>query len=349
MKWSVEEIPTLQGYTVEWAAPGEYFLSRRNELFFSPTLEPPFEKIATIRGSRVRELLSRSRLAQRLLRFQVTNVIPMDEDEIFVTFDKSAGVVSGWQYRPLEGMVRPCRVLRGACAVDAEGSLFFGEYLNNAERGEVHVYTIPKGSQKIEVAHTFSRGSIRHVHGIYFDPFTEDLFCLTGDVGDECRILRTTDRFATLETVGMGNESWRAVSMIFTAESMIFGTDAEHSENRIFRIDRATGERMDCGSVDGTVFYSVSLGEDHFFTTTAENAPGQRLDRAGLWHLGPEHTLELITDFPKDRWNHTLFQFGTIHFPSRSTLDHETYFHLVGVKGDNRCYRVKRGRSSPDP
>ena len=33
MKWTVEEVPELKGYTVEWAEPGNFYLSRRNVLF----------------------------------------------------------------------------------------------------------------------------------------------------------------------------------------------------------------------------------------------------------------------------------------------------------------------------
>jgi hypothetical protein len=38
---------------------------------------------------------------------------------------------------------------------------------------------------------------------------------LTGDAGSECRIMRTEDGFASVETVGEGDETWRAVSVLF--------------------------------------------------------------------------------------------------------------------------------------
>src|SRR5215207_4667567 len=126
MNWIVEPVPELSGYAVEWAEEGNYLLSRRNVLYRSPDLKPPFEKIATIASPFWKQLASKSRLAQRLLRFMVTNVIPLENEEVFVTFDRSVGVIREGEYHPLAGLVRPCRVLRSACAIDKKGDIYFG-------------------------------------------------------------------------------------------------------------------------------------------------------------------------------------------------------------------------------
>ena len=48
MEWIVQEVPELKGYTVEWAEPGNYYLSRQNRLYTSPDLKPPFAAVAAI-------------------------------------------------------------------------------------------------------------------------------------------------------------------------------------------------------------------------------------------------------------------------------------------------------------
>src|SRR5262249_22724453 len=156
------------------------------------------------------------RPAQRLLRFLFYNVLRIEDGAVFVTFDKQAGIHEEGRFHLLEGLVKPCRVLRGACALDRNGTVYFGEYLLNPERGPVLVYRRERGTRRVEVVHPFPAGSVRHVHGIYHDPYTGSLWCVTGDGASECRMLRTRDGFATLEEIGAGDETWRCVSLLFT-------------------------------------------------------------------------------------------------------------------------------------
>ena len=85
MNWTIEKIPELKSYTVEWAEIGNYYLSRSNVVYHSSNLKPPFKKVAAIDAPFWKQTASNLRLAQRLLRFQVTNIIPLGNDEIFVT------------------------------------------------------------------------------------------------------------------------------------------------------------------------------------------------------------------------------------------------------------------------
>jgi hypothetical protein len=341
MDWTVENVPELKGYTIEWAEEGNFYLSRRNILFHSETLKPPFKKIAVIDAPFWKQTASVSRLAQRLLRFQVTNVVPLAGRDLFVTFDKSVGVVRNGEYKELKGLARPCRVLRAACARDENGDIYFGEYLANDERGEMRIYRYANGGDKIETVYTFPKNSIKHIHGIYFDEFTKSLYCLTGDDEKECQILRTSDGFQTTEIVGQGDETWRAVSLLFNENAFFYGMDAEFRANHIYKVSRESLERKSLAEVNGTVFYSKNLNGNLFFTTTAENAPSQTENVAALWQVDENDSCRKLISFKKDSWHPTLFQFGTIHFPYRNTLENELYFHLVGVSEDNQTFRIK--------
>lgn len=341
MKWKVEPVPELCGYTVEWAEEGNYYLSRRNLLFHSADLKPPFRKVVRIDAPFWKQTASKFRLAQRLLRFMVTNVIPLANGDTFVTFDKSVGIVRGEKYRELSGLDRPCRALRSACAVDKNGDVYFGEYLANNERTAMRIYRYEQGSDALQIAYTFPEHSIKHIHGLYFDEFTGSIVCLTGDDEKECQILRSSDGFKTHEIVGEGDETWRAVSVLFNEDSLFYGTDAEFQSNRIYKVDRQTFTREILGEVNGTVFYSKTLGSDLFFTTTAENAPSQIENVAALWHVDSTGICQTIAKFEKDRWHKTLFMFGTIHFPTTNKLTDELYFHLVGVIEDNETFRIR--------
>jgi hypothetical protein len=345
MKWSIESVPELRGYTIEWAEEGNFYLSRRNVLFHSQNLKPPFKRIAAIDAPFWKQTASNFRLVQRLLRFMVTNVIPLKNGDLFVTFDKSVGIVREGKFQTLKNLTRPCRVLRSACAIDQNGDIFFGEYLANNERGEMFIYKYVQGADSLKVVYTFPPNSIKHIHGIYFDKFTDSLFCLTGDNDSECRILSSKDGFQTTEIIGQGDETWRAVSILFDENSFFYGMDAEFRSNHIYKVNRNSLEKISLGEVNGTVFYSKKMDNNLFFTTTAENAPSQTENVAALWHIDENDNCEKITSFKKDRWHPTLFQFGTIHFPYFNNLEDELYFHLVGVEEDNQTFRVKTNSS----
>lgn len=341
MNWTVEEVPELRGYAVEYAAAGNYYLSRRNELFRSKNLKPPFVKIASIDAPFIKKFAANFRLAQRLLRFMITNVIPLSNGDLFVTFDKSVGIVSNGKYQSLKGLDRPCRVLRSACAVDGSGDVFFGEYIANTERGTMKIYKYAAGGDALETVYVFPENTIRHVHGIYFDDFSNSMLCLTGDDDKECCFWQTFDGFKTIKVVGAGDETWRAVSVLFDETSFFYGMDAEYRTNHIYKVSRENLERKSLGEVSGTVFYSKKIGTDLFFATTAENAPSQLENVAALWRVDENDNLQKVISFNKDGWHPTLFMFGTIHFPYQNKLEDELYFQLVGVKEDNQTFRAK--------
>ncbi len=342
MKWTVENVPELRGYAVEWAGPNNFYLSRRNELFHSENLKPPFKLIATIDAPFWKTWASKFRLPQRVLRFMVTNIVPLNNGDLFVTFDKSVGIVRGGKYLPLKGMDRPFRVLRFGGAVDKNGVIYFGEYIANTERGEMRIFRYAPGADALEIAHTFPANSIRHIHGIYFDPFTDSLVCLTGDDDRECCFWQSFDGFKTTSIIGEGDETWRAVSVLFDEKSFFYGMDAEYRTNHIYKVTRENLARKSLGEVSGTVFYSKQIGKDLFFATTAENAPSQMENVAALWHVDETDTLHQLISFKKDRWHPSLFMFGTIHFPYVNQLENELYFQLVGVEEDNRTFRIQR-------
>ena len=342
MPWLVEDIPELKGFTVEWSEPGNYILSKKNTVYRTKDLVPPFEAIGKIDAPFWKELAVASRLAQRLLRFMVTNIIPLENGELFVTFDKTAGILNNGEYRPLKGLARPCRVLRSGCAKDDKGRIFFGEYLANDERGEMRVYCYEPGRESLDVVYTFPPDTIKHIHGLYFEEHSGAIFCLTGDDDKECRILRSTDNCRSFETLGGGDETWRAVSVLFDKDSFYYGTDAEFRANHIYKVNRETLERTRLGEVSGTVFYSKKVGDDLFFASTAENAPSQKENVAALWHVDGNEELKQVVSFKKDGWHPTFFQFGMIHFPSYNKSGNEIYIHLVGVEEDAQVFKISK-------
>src|SRR5208282_193766 len=72
------------------------------------------------------------------------------------------------------------------------GSIYWGEYFDNRERAEVHIYVSSDRARTWQIAYTFPAGSIRHVHNIVYDRWGDCLWILTGDEGAECKVLRAS-------------------------------------------------------------------------------------------------------------------------------------------------------------
>ncbi len=70
------------------------------------------------------------------------------------------------------------------------GNIYWGEYFDNRERAEVHIYVSTDRGRTWQIAYTFPAGSIRHVHNIVYDRWGDCLWILTGDEGAECKVLR---------------------------------------------------------------------------------------------------------------------------------------------------------------
>lgn len=349
-QWKIEPVPALSGYTIEWLEPGRILLSQRNRIYRASTPTGPRELVGEVAAPLWKRWASRVRGAQRLLRFMAYNVLPLPDDTALVTFDRQVGILSNGEYRDLPGMSRPCRVLRRGCALTSDASVVWGEYVKNKQRGAIEVYRYRPGETQAQVVHTFSAGEIRHVHGIYPDPYADSLWCLTGDWPSECKILRTNDAFETLETVGEGDETWRSVSLLCRPEAVYYASDAEFRGNYIYRLDRRTGRRTTLASIDGPVYYSHAIGEDLLFATTAELCPSQSEPVASLWHVTPTDEVTRVFSFTKDLFRKhltaMLFMPGTFHFPLGPGLDGETYLSGVGLHGvDNLTLRLSRGEA----
>ena len=341
--WKVEENTSLKGFAAEWTEPGIHLFTRGEKLYQTTSLEQPsLEYLGAFPTPSWRRHCSTLRPIQRMLRGFFYNVVPIANNEIFLSYGRDIGIYRDGNIRLLNGLVRKCRILRSACAKDANGDIYFGEYFNNPDRESLNIYKYDVRSSRLNVVYQFSPGAVRHIHAIYFDPFDNCLWCLTGDLPGECRILRSFDGFSTLEDVGQGDETWRAVSLLFTKEAIYYGMDAEYQKNHVYRWDRKTQKRLDLGQVDGPIYYSTKCESNLFFGVTAEKCPSQLSQAATLWCIEDGHSLFKIKSYEKDFYNYRYFMNGTIHFPQGRHSD-EILFNGVGLKGaDNRTFRVYR-------
>jgi hypothetical protein len=327
--------------TIEWIEPGRVLLSRRNDLYESTALDAAPRHIGAFPAPWWSRTAARLRQGQRALRFMYYNVVPLRDGSIFLSFAKSVGVWRDGAITPLHGIARPCRILRSGAAMASDGAVYFGEYIDYVGSSDMRVYRYCAGGDEVEVAHTFAPGQVHHIHGIHTDPYDGSLWCLSGDVKGECRVMRSADGFRTMDTIGSGDESWRAVSVQFSDDAVFYATDAEFTQNYIMRIDRRSGARTKLVPVGGPGFYSCVAAGQIFFAVTAELCPSQREPMAELWCVDPASgDCRRIVTLRKDLYSVRYFMTGSIDFARGPGDGKRIFFRATALAGDNRTFSV---------
>ena len=331
MKFAATPLPKLNGYICEWAEANSYIFSLRNKLYLTNSISSPLEYIGSFPEPLLVRLLFRFGLIRRLLRKSFYNVIPLKNDSYFVSYGQQLGIIKNKEYIPFNKIGASFKILRSAAAVDSEGNIFFGEYSSNDARQPVKIYKYSQKSNILEVVHEFASGLIRHIHGIYYDKYTDSLWCLCGDIGNENRILYSNNEFKKISVVGSGDESWRGVSILFTKKYFYYGMDAEFTDNYIIRVDRSNYSRKKIGKVNGPVYYSYKHNNQLFFAVTAELCPSQSDRYASLYVIDSDENIERILDIKKDFFSVKYFLPGAFYFPAGEGNKEDIIFNTIAL------------------
>jgi hypothetical protein len=226
-------------------------------------------------------------------------------------------------------------VLHGGICEDLEGWTYFGEYFMNPSREAVTIFRLNPTLEKWEAAHTFAAGEIRHVHGVYRDPFDDQaLWVTSGDAAGECYLYRTRDRFETIDRIGEGTQLWRAVRLFFTAQHVCWLTDSQIEQNRSCRWDRESG-RLEAGqTLAAPAWYgSTTLEGLHLAFTTVEPGPAVFRQTAAVYASRDAFKWQEILQFRKDGWRPMkLFKYGVISCPSGSMSQKAFYISGEGLR-----------------
>jgi len=217
-----------------------------------------------------------------------------------------------------------------------DGTIYWGEYFDNSAREEVHVYASTDAGATWSVAYTFPKGAIRHVHNIVHDPWGNCLWILTGDYGDECRILRATCDFSRVDAVLQGKQQARAVAAIPTEHGLYFSSDTPLEPNYIYCLDRRES-LLQVTPISSSSIYGCSVGNRVFFSTMVEPSDVNR-DRHVRIYGGTSasaHDWHLLRAWHKDRWPMGLFQYGNAFMPDGNNTTPFLALTTIAVESDD--------------
>jgi hypothetical protein len=233
------------------------------------------------------------------------------------------------QFRVSHKLLRGTRPLH--ITAIPHGQVFWGEYFDNPGREQVHIYVSLDQGMSWEVAHSFPRHSVRHVHNIVYDEWQNCLWVLTGDHGAECRIVRATCDFSSLETVISGDQQARAAAILPTEEGLYLSSDTPFEQNHIYRLDRQ-GKLEALTALPGSSIYGCQVQEGFFFSTMVEPSKknGDRCVRI-FGSLDGIHWRGVL-EWRKDLYPMRLFQYGNAFLPDGKNQTDLLAVTTLGVK-----------------
>ncbi|MCF8011393.1 MAG: hypothetical protein K9L17_10710 [Clostridiales bacterium] len=318
-----------------WGSDG-YYLIYSNDFGLSYT------KIARCMTCFVDQLKASTRLTSRLFRSGFHYLLPLRDGTII-------GVVRGFIVKrnfndnflyPVFKIDRGSRPLNLCSTPDDK--ICFGEYFKNSDRDEVHIYGSFDCGETWKIIYTFPEGSIRHVHGIFYDKYRKGCWVLTGDFGNECRILFTGDNFNSLEPVVIGNQQARAVSIIPLADGLIVPTDTPIEQNYIQWLDIKTGKFERLHPLSGSAFYTAQVGDYYLVSTVVEPSDVNTSKEVAIYTSRDGENWQVFYKQKKDVWPQKLFQYGALQLPAGPNPGPYVYAYGQAVqKDDGKLLRWK--------
>lgn len=310
-----------------WGTAGRMILRR--------PLDRDWEKVGQFPFIAQRDLLAVARPLARALRADKANLYVNRLGNILGIRSSTAYAITNRSIAPIFS-IQGDSVLHGGLCEDANGAIYFGEYFMNPSRGPVRIWRVAPDLTSGEVAYTFPAGQIRHIHGIYPDPYDPgSMWVASGDYQGENYLWRTQDGFSTLERYGDGEQIWRAVRLFFTPDHICWLTDSQLETNHACRMNRRDGQLEIGDSLGAPAWYGATTNDGwHLAFTTVEPGPAVTRGDSALLASRDAFTWKEITSWDKDAWRPMkVFKYGVISCPSGSMSSQALYLSGEGLRG----------------
>lgn len=274
-----------------------------------------------------------NRLLARLFRAEITNLLLLQNGSRLITAKKGIFLATKNDkiYKKVfhvERGNRPMNICEDNC-----GNLYFGEYFSNKERDEVHIYQSKDNGNTWDICYSFPKGTIRHIHGIFYDKFEQLVWFATGDFDGECIIGNTSDSFKNIKIFKQGGQKYRAVKLLFYQDFIIYGTDTEHEQNYIYKIDRNNGQEHIVSTLQGSVLSAASNGKISVIATAVEPSVVNQDNHSYIWISKNGSEWKQLLSAQKDKYSYKYFQYGSFKFPYGAVLENKIVFTGHALSG----------------
>ena len=186
-----------------------------------------------------------------------------------------------------------------------------------------------------QIAYSFPKNSIRHIHNIIYDRWGNYFWVLTGDVGEECRVLRASLDWKHVETVMSGNQQARAVAAVPTADGLYFASDTPLEQNYIYKLDRQN-KLTRLAEINASVLCGCAVRDAVFFTTMIEPSAVNLDGNVALYGSGDGSHWIQLQSWKKDSWSMKFFQYGNAFLPTGNNTTDTLALTTVAVEGHDQ-------------
>ena len=277
-------------------------------------------------------LLSQFKFFRRLLRAEITSLYGLN-DGSFIAIAKKGLFKNTYvssDFQKVFSIPRGSKPLN-LCILPND-HIYFGEYFQNVEKEAVNIYGSKDKGKNWQVVYTFPRGCINHIHGLFYDSYTERVWVLTGDREDECIIGYTDDEFETLQEVFRGGQEYRSCQLFFYKDFVVYATDSQYIENEVRAINRETLEITTIAKIQGSAIKGGQTGDAAYLSTTIEPSEVNKDKFAHIWITKDGKHWKDVYEAKKDCWP-AIFQFGTFEFPKNAYCNGKLWFSGRALKG----------------
>ncbi|MGA7685841.1 MAG: hypothetical protein WCC32_09875 [Terriglobales bacterium] len=221
-----------------------------------------------------------------------------------------------------------------------DGTVYWGEYFDNRERAEVHIFASADRGESWQIAYTFPARAIRHIHNIVYDRWGGCLWILTGDDGHECKVLRASCDLRSVEIVLSGNQQARAVAAIPMPDALYLATDTPFEANHVLRL-RRDGRVDEIAPLASSSIFGCRVREAMFFSTMVEPSAVNARDEVhlvGSANAGSadQSNWQVLARWTKDKWPMRYFQYGNAMLPDGENLTNYLAATAVAVEQDDQ-------------
>lgn len=292
----------------------------------------PWKSVGRYRPEWWRTCSSRSRLGFRLMRdgFHAL-AITRAGNLVAAVPGAIATLISGeTEFRASHRLLRGTRPLHITATPD--GRVFWGEYFANPQREEVHIYSSADGGLTWNIVYSFPPHSIRHVHNILYDRWRNCLWILTGDYEHECRILRASLDFKTVDEVLCGNQQARAAAALVTEAGLYFVSDTPLEPNHIYFLDPV--DRLHrLAPIASSSIYGAQNRCGIFFSTMVEPSAVNLSQHVALFGSAGGNVWRELSSWRKDKFPMKFFQYGNAILPDGENTTEFLAVSTIAVEG----------------
>jgi hypothetical protein len=174
----------------------------------------------------------------------ISQIKQIFEDKLLICCDKAMFLsdLSFSHFEKINIPVRFFQLLDNSICV-TQKYVYYGEYFPNVRREEVNIFRSKDGLDW-EIVYSFQEKSVKHMHVLQYDTFSNKIWFSTGDANKECILGFTDLNFSNLTIIGKNSQKWRSLEFLFTEDEVYWGMDTPLVQSELLSYNRKTKKNI---------------------------------------------------------------------------------------------------------